>query len=238
MRSDGFLRWISFGLLAGIGLVGCAGEDELAPPFPSQSGQPSPDAAEYAPGPYGIGVGSTIENYKFVGFANAMAVNNAMQEIHLSDFYNPTGAGVFGPESPYGAGEPMPKALLIDVSSVWCGPCNYEAANVLPGLYDLYQPQGGEFLLQLADGPTVGDPAEPIHLSNWTAKYHVDYPAAIDPSYKLGALFEADAYPANMIIRTKDMKIVEVIAGAPEATSPFWNIFEDVLADQPVLPGD
>jgi len=34
------------------------------------------------------------------------------------------------------------------------------------------------------------------------------------------------------------MKIVEVIAGAPEENSSFWTIFEDVLADRPVLPSD
>jgi hypothetical protein len=224
---------------AGIGLAGCAVEDpEYAPSFPDQSGQPAADAADYPEGPYGISIGSTVTNYKFIGFVNAMLVNNAMQDIRLSDFYNPTGTDVFPEGSLYGANEPKPKALLIDVSSVWCGPCNYEADQVLPGLYEQYQPMGGEFLLQLADGPTPGKAAEPVHLSNWTNKYDVDYPATIDPTYKLGALFEADAFPANMIIRTKDMKIVEVISGAPEAGSSFWTTFEAVLADQPVLPSD
>jgi hypothetical protein len=237
MRSDAFLRWMGLVLVAAGGLVGCA-EDEAAPPFPEGSGQAAPDAAAYPGGPYGISIGSTVANYKFIGFANAAVLNNQMQEIKLSDFYNPTGADLYPEGSPYGAGQAKPKALLIDVASVWCGPCNYEAANVLPGLHQQYKPMGGEFLLQLADGPTPGEPAEPTHLSNWTNKYDVDYPAAIDPTYKLGALFEADAFPANMIIRTKDMKIVEVIAGAPEVGSSFWNTYEKVLQDQPVLPGD
>ncbi|MCC6553031.1 MAG: TlpA family protein disulfide reductase [Polyangiaceae bacterium] len=185
-----------------------------------------------------MSIGSTITNYKFIGFANAMLLSTAMQEIKMSDFYNPTGVDTFPEGSPYGSNAPKPKALLIDVSSVWCGPCNYEADVVLPVQHAKYKPQGGEFLLQLADGPTPGKAAQPDHLYTWTSQYDVDYPAAIDPTYKLGALFEADAFPANMIIRTKDMKIVEVVSGAPEADSSFWDIFEAVLNDQPVLPGD
>jgi hypothetical protein len=223
---------------AASGLLGCAGEDEAAPPFPEGGGQVAADAAAFPAGPYGISIGSTIANYKFIGFANAMVLSNQMQEIKLSDFYNPTGTEMFSADSPYGANTAKPKALLIDVSSVWCGPCNYEAANVLPGKYAQYNPMGGEFLLQLADGPTPGKAADSSHLYDWTSSYNVDYPAAIDPTYKLGALFEADAFPANMIIRTSDMKIVEVIAGAPEANSSFWTIFEDVLAGRPVLPSD
>lgn len=229
MRSDAILRWVALGLAATIGLVGCSGEDELAPEFPEGTGQPEASAKPYPAGPYGISIGSVITNYKFIGFVNAMQVNNAMQEIQMADFYNPTGTEVFPEGSPYGAGAPKPKALLIDVASVWCGPCNYEADAILPGEYSKYKPLGGEFLLQLADGPTPGEAAEPKHLFNWTSKYDVNYPAAIDPSYKLGALFEADAFPANMIVKTQDMTIVEVISGAPEAGSLFWTKFEQVL---------
>lgn len=237
MRNDVILRWMALGFVAVVGLVGCSksadeGEDTQAPPFPEGTGQPSSNADAYPAGPFGISKGSVIANFQFIGFANAAQVNDAMQEIHLSHFYNPTGTDVFPEGSPYGAGTPKPKALLIDVASVWCGPCNYEADAILPGLYAQYKPLGGEFLLQLADGPTPGTPAEPKHLFNWTSKYDVNYPAAIDPSYKLGALFEADAFPANMIIKTQDMTIVEVISGAPEEGGTFWKTYEKVLNGQ------
>jgi hypothetical protein len=237
MRIDVLFRTLALGVSL-LSLVGC-GEDDggvPAPVFPPGSGQLPNGAVAYPAGPYGVGVGSIIENYQFVGFANAMADTSAMQLIQLADFYNPTGEEVFPEGSPYGAGEPKPKALLIDVSSVWCPPCNEEAKDVLPSLYEKYQPQGGEFLLQLADGPTRNVPAEPKHLYNWTLKYKVDYPAAIDPSYKLSSLFEADAFPANMIIKTKDMTIVEVISGSPTpgtaAGNIFWKIFEKVLSGE------
>jgi thiol-disulfide isomerase/thioredoxin len=209
--------------------VGCA-EDERAPNFPEGSGQPAPDEAPYPAGPFGISVGSTITNYKFVGFVNSMADSTRLDEIKLSDFYNPTGTDVYPEGSPFGAGNPKPKVLLIDVSSSWCPPCQEEADVILPVEYAKYKPQGGEFLLQLADGPTPGTAATQNDLWKWTTKYQVDYPAAIDPAYKLGALFDADAFPANMIIKTEDMSIVEVIAGSPNAS--FWNIYAQVLNGQ------
>jgi hypothetical protein len=219
-------------MLAVMGLVGCGGSEEAedpipAPPFPEGTGQPSATAALYPGGPYGIKTGSVIYNYQFVGFINAAEYREGMQQIQLADFYNPTGTEVFPADSRYGANAPKPKALLINVSSVWCGPCNYEAAEVLPGEYVKYKPLGGEFLLQLADGPDYNTPAEPSDLDRWTRRYAVDYPATIDPAYKLGKLFSADAFPANMIVRTKDMTIVEVIAGTPD--DAFWRKFEGIL---------
>lgn len=213
-------------------LGGCAApEDELAPPFPEGSGQDAPNVAPYPGGPYGVSVGSTIANYKFVGLVNSMQVRDSLQEVRLSDFYNPTGDAVYSEdprEAQYGVDAPKPKALLVIVSSVWCAFCNIEADEVLPAKYQEYKAQGGEFVLQLADGPTRGKPAGQQELLSWTDKYSVDYPTVIDPTYKLGALFDADAYPANMIIDPRDMSVVEVIAGSP--TDGFWNTFEEVLA--------
>lgn len=233
MRNDLLLRWMATTLVA-FGLVGCAEEADIVPVpvFPSDTGQvPRGSAAiEYAAGPFGISKGSTVQNFEFVGFPNSLEDTTEMKPIQLADFYNPTGEAVFPEGSPYGAGTPKPKALLIVVSAVWCGPCNYEADEVLPGLYTKYQPQGGEFFLVLGDGPTPGVPAEAKNLYLWDKKYAVDYPSAIDPSSKLAALFEADAYPANLIIRTKDMKIIDVTSGAPPVGSTFWKTFEKILA--------
>lgn len=231
MRMDAVLGGMGLGLVAALGLVGCAGEEDPipAPDFPEGTGQPAANAARYPAGPYGINPGRVIANYQFVGYADAHANNDTMQPIQLADFYNPTGTEVFPEGSQYGAGEPKPKVLLIDVSSVWCGPCKDEAESVLPRLYEKYQPQGGEFLVQLADGRNPGEPAVARDLHRWTTQYEVKYPSAIDPSYKLGALFQADAFPANMLVKTQDMTIVEVVAGVPVENSTFWRTFEKIM---------
>lgn len=204
----------------------------VAPAFPEGQGQSDQIFKAYPPGPFGIGKGSVIANYQFIGYANALKNSQALQNLELADFYNPTGDAVHEDGSVLEVGSPKPKALLLAVSAVWCGPCNYEADEVLPGEYLKYKPQGGEFFVQLADGAVPGNPATTKSLFNWTSKYDVDYPMAVDPSYKLGALFEAEAYPANIIIKTSTMEIVEVIAGAPEPGSSFWTTYEKVLSGE------
>lgn len=198
-----------------------------APEFPEGSGQAPNGAAAYPPGPYGVSKGSIISNLEFVGYFNPMDKSRGMQLVTLADFYNPTGADVFPENTPYPelAGTPKPKALLIMVSASWCGPCQQEAAEVVPGKYEKYHPMGGEFLLQLVEGPNY-DPAVPKNLDSWTNKFDVNYPAAIDPSYKMGA-FVPGAFPANMIINTRTMEIVQVVTAAPSAT--FWTKFESLL---------
>jgi len=242
---NALLRVTGLGLVASIALAGCGGGDDPVekptkePVFDPGQGQSPSASIAYPSGAKGVNKGSIIANYQFVGFANKSTnTDGLLQPIQLADFYNPTGDGVY-PEPPEGVdpetmtyppGQAKPKALLIDVASVWCQPCNDEAHYVLPGLHDKYAPQGGEFLLQLADSSTPGEPATTTNLINWTTKYKVNYPATVDPTYKLGSLFDADAFPANMIIDTRTMEIVDVIAGVPEEGGSFWMTYEKVLA--------
>lgn len=193
-------------------------------------------ASAYPSGPYGVKPGSVIANYRFQGFPDSTKSMAMLEPIALGDFYNPTGKDVFPKGSPYGEGNPKPKALVIDVGSVWCGPCNLEAGTVLPKLRSKYQPQGGEFLDQLVDGAVQGQPAGQKELVAWTRKYKIDYPATIDPSYQLGALFEANTFPGNAIIDTRTMKLCQVISGEPDPTdnsigAAFWAKLDAVLAD-------
>jgi hypothetical protein len=213
--------------------AGCEGDtapvEEEAPPFPEGQGQDPNLGIAYPGGPYGVNLGSVVQNFKFVGFPRPESQTDDAFNIQLADFYNPSGEDVWPEGSPYGAGTPKPKALWIIVSAVWCGPCNAEAKDTLPGKYDEYAPQGVEFLLNLADGPTPGVPAEFKHLDSWVGKYETKFPAVIDPSYKLSALFQQNAFPTNMLVDTTTMEIVEVVAGPP--TSTFYGQLEDILGN-------
>jgi hypothetical protein len=218
---------------------GGSGGGYEAPDFPEGQGQAPIHEEAYPAGPYGVGIGSVMPNLQFVGVQNTTDQSQkAFHFIQLADFYNPTGNDTYPEGSPYGAGNAKPTVLLIDVASVWCGPCNYEAQNILPAKYKTYAPRGGEFLLQLADGPTPGIPATTTNLLNWAKKYKVEHPASIDPANKLEPYWDADAYPENFIIDTKTMKIVRRLAGAPiESLNgmvdpdgvAFWKTFEKYL---------
>ena len=232
------LKLLSVGVLATVALLGCGsddttnapantGGDTVAPEFPEGQGQAPAATVAYPEGPFGVSKGSIIQNYQFIGYPNALADSSALALIHLGDFYNPTGADVFPAGSPYGEGTAKPKALLLQFAASWCGPCNDEAANILPPKFLEYKPQGGMFFMQLTDGKTPGKAATIKDLNSWTSKYDLDYPASVDPTYKMMPLFEAAAFPANFIIDTRTMTIVEVVSGSP--SSSFWNKFENVL---------
>jgi hypothetical protein len=202
----------------------------------------APPTAPYPPGPYGIAQGAVIPDDKFPGFVNAQASNTTLQTISLGDFYNPHAGDasydpatpdeddrLFPPGSPYGAGKPKPTALLIDIASVWCGPCNEEAKSLLPGLYAKYHPCGGEFLFQLVEGPAPGTPATESNLRAWTKAYKVTYPATIDTSRQLGEFYSGNSFPDAAIVDTRTMKIVEAIQGVP--SDAFWAAYEAQLDD-------
>jgi hypothetical protein len=241
MRSDAILACLALGAVAVTGIAcsnaspsgtnpsGSTGSGGTVKPpaFTDNVGKAAVQQAAYPPGPYGVAIGSTLENYQFIGYQDAMKTTASMQAIQLADFYNPHGldktytppAGgqddrYFPASAGYeNAGKLKPTVLLLDIASVWCGPCNDEAGTILPAKHALYAPCGGEFLLQLADSETPGSPATPKNLYNWTLKYKVDFPGVIDPTYKLDPLYAVNAYPQNFVINTTNMKIVDVIAG-------------------------
>jgi hypothetical protein len=224
-------------LLSALALVAACGkppEDMKAPDFEGGGQMVSEVKAPYD-GPYGVGVGSVIKNYAFYGFANATVDKTALKQVQLADFYNPTGDGKYADGSPYGAGNSKPLALVIDRSAVWCEPCNYEAQNELPGKHAQYSPKG-QILLALDEGATPGTNPTQGDLTAWVTRYHVDYPATLNPQATLSAIVGIDAYPGHIIVRTKDMKIVKWIAGVPDDS--FWQLYQNVIDGKPVLPGD
>ena len=52
----------------------------------------------------------------------------------------------------------------------------------------------------------------------------------------MASIVGLDAYPGNVIVRTKDMKIVAQMSGEPG--QDFWNLFQKTIDGQPVLEGD
>lgn len=241
MRNDVILWCLAPALALAASLVACNDDrceglsttGELNQPV---NGPPAP----YPAGPYGTTKGAIVAQFQFVGYKNAHLSHLATQTIQLADFYNPhVDDPSYAPVAPeqddrlfpvasmYGSGSPKPKALAISVSSGWCGACKKEAKTVLPAKHALYKPLGGEFLVQLNDGVTPGHTAVQQDLVDWTTKFNVDFPATIDPDRQLDALFVAHAYPTNIILDTRTMKIVEVIAGVPG--DEFWAKFEDTL---------
>jgi hypothetical protein len=229
-----------FALLLASSVAACADDRPESSSPTGETNQPASVPMDYPPGPYGTSKGSVVARYQFKGFQNPRVESGSMQPIQLADFYNPHADDpgyapsdatqddrLFPSGSLYGSNAPKPRALSISVSSVWCGACQKEAKLVLPGKHLFYKPLGGEFMVQLNDGPAPGHAASQQDLLGWTTKFQVNFPATLDPSRQLDALFVTSAYPTNIILDTRTMRIVEVVPGVPNEA--YWNLFRDTL---------
>ncbi|MFO0759451.1 MAG: hypothetical protein U0359_23360 [Byssovorax sp.] len=226
--------------LLAVALPACnevASNDTIAAPDPITI---APSELSYPKGPYGVQKGAIIDNFKFDGFVDSTRQSATLEPIAFADFYNPHADDpaympasaalddrLYPNGSLHGEGTPKPRALLVNVAAVWCGPCNEEAKNVFPGKHARYKPCGGEFFLNLAESATQGSPATQKNLASWGKKYKSDFPIVIDPKYQLASFFDASAYPANMIVDPRTMTVVEVVMGVPGES--FWQKFEEVL---------
>jgi hypothetical protein len=211
-----------------LGVGACVDPDEGGEPDPFE-----PEAAttttgtsgelSYPLGPYGVARGQIIQNFSFSGFPAPDENNSDMVPLVLADFFNPTGDGVFPEGSPHGAGTPKPRAIGVVVGAVWCAPCQEEARRVLPEEHARLEPLGGELLFVLADTDKPGVPASKQDLVRWTDTFDSDYPSVLDPAYALGAVIKSDSFPANILVDTRDMSIVDIVSGVPPES--YWDEF-------------
>jgi hypothetical protein len=241
VRTSEFLTGLALGAALSMSTFGCNEDGANGSDLPPPDRPMAATTTVYPAGPYSVHPGDVIAAFEFQGFASPVQSSAALVPIKLADFYNPHAddAGykptdpalddrLFPKGSPHGEGKPKPKALAIDIGAIWCGPCNYEAKTELPPRHLKYRPLGGEFLFQLADGATQGKAATEKDLVTWTKKYKVDYPSTIDVDKQLTTSFDANSYPANMIINLRTMRIVAVVAGVPDES--FWTTFEATIA--------
>lgn len=159
----------------------------------------------YPDGPYGSGIGATIENLTLLGWskpAEAKYDPNKLEKLDFADYYNPNG------DKPY-------KLVWLSSHAVWCGVCNAMFTQMRDeGTAGKLHMKGVEIFATLfEDGKNPPNPATPENLSAWGMKYQATYPLAVDPGLVLGAYYEVDAIPANVIVETKSMKIVASVVG-------------------------
>lgn len=187
-------------------LTGSAGTDTGSSPNAQVPGAgPTSTFADYPAGPYGTGRGATIENLSFLGWRHPDAAGYdtaKFETVRLSDFYDPDGhTGL--------------KLLAINASAVWCGVCRAEYQDMkTTDVYATFRAKGVEILGTLFEDNAYY-PAQPVDLTNWgvLASHAVKFPLVLDPGFKMGAYFDSDATPLNMLVDVRTMHIVSVTMG-------------------------
>lgn len=185
----------------------------------SASGTPDYRRQDYPAGPYGVGVGATLEDFAFLGWRDPVAANydiERMETVRLSEFYNPDGrSGV--------------KLIWINASAVWCTVCRAEMRDIKSqDINGTMGPRGLQLLETLfEDNDSL--PATPLDLQKWgqVVDHSIDFPLVLDPGFKLGAFFTSDATPLNMLVDARTMRIVDATMGY---SADYWQRVDEHLS--------
>ena len=112
--------------------------------------------------------------------------------------------------------------MAINASAVWCSVCRSEYVDMkTKGTYAEYHAKGMELLGTLFEDNAYY-PAQPTDLHNWgsVSNHAVAFPLVLDPGFKMGAYFDSDATPLNMLIDVRTMTIVSITMGY---STTYWT---------------
>lgn len=204
---------------AAAGTAGTAGGPPTTP-----SDDPSTPGGDYQKrtypaGPYGTGVGATLEDYSFLGWHDPVAAGydeTKLEQVSLSEYYDPDGTkGI--------------KLIWINASAVWCSVCRTEMKDIKNnGVRAAFAPKGVQLLGTLFEDARSG-PAKPKDLRSWgmLPAHSIDFPLVLDPGFKLGTFFTSDATPLNMLVDARTMKVVSATMGY---SLDYWQQVDNYLA--------
>ena len=176
----------------------------------------------YPAPPYGAAVGATVDNYRFLGWANPATAKydtNQLSEIQLAQFYDPDGKnGV--------------KYLVITSTAVWCSACKLEYQDMASGQTDKYTAKGVRFLGALFQNNNESNPspASPSDLSRWAQTFSVTFNFVLDPEFRFGNFFDREATPMEMIVDAKTMQVEDISTGwATSGPGSTWSKLDQLL---------
>lgn len=202
---------------------GCSGQDPE--PFDDGSGAAVEGAGlslrqAYPEPPFGTKVGAVIEDFRFYGWRDPKAAGydpSQLEPISLADYFDPDGTSDH-------------RYIAFGAMAVWCGVCRAEAAQIRDeGTAGRLRSRGALLMHSLFED-NDHEPATPADMQAWTGLFEVDYPFVLDNGFKLGAFFDKEATPMNLIIDTSTMRIVYLEVGwLPSGDDSMLSVLERLL---------
>ncbi|MBM4370956.1 MAG: redoxin domain-containing protein [Deltaproteobacteria bacterium] len=185
-------------LMLGLLLAGCDGGGDGGGGG-TDTGAPADDASggegvavlpqDYPAPPHGKTVGAVIENHTF------LIPGDPPTEVRLSDYYQ----------------HETKKILLINASAGWCGACKQEAGE-MNDIFLANKARGFDLLYTLFEDWN-GGPVNQDFYEGWVSQYGGDYTTVLDPEFELGAYFNVESTPMNMLVDLSTMTIVWLKTG-------------------------
>jgi hypothetical protein len=175
----------------------------------------NPQGAAYPNTNFGFQVGSTIKNFKFLGFPNAN-VAGGLQPISLAEYFDPSATEY--------------KMIHIQAAGSWCTACRGETTALVPLAAQL-QAKKVLWLVSLAEGPTPGVASTKTDLQKWISDFNSPFTHVLDPNNaNLGPFYDRSALPWNSNINAKTMVVLTSGTGGAQSGDQILQDIDDALA--------
>jgi thiol-disulfide isomerase/thioredoxin len=90
------------------------------------------------------------------------------------------------------------KVILLEFSTMWCGPCRAEAAELM-GLYNAYR-ERGFVIVQCIYQDEDHNPADRADLLRWMQEFAISFTVFNDPDKSTVNAYKLTAIPLNIVI--------------------------------------
>jgi len=106
------------------------------------------------------------------------------------------------------------KVALVDISALWCNPCNLEGQDLPIHGAPAWLPQGGIIFSIMAEGNTPGSHvAYKADLDTWIGRHATNYPFVLSPDSLIASIISLPSWPTNIFVNLRDMTVLESFQG-------------------------
>jgi thiol-disulfide isomerase/thioredoxin len=119
------------------------------------------------------------------------------------------------------------KVVFLNFWATWCGPCRQEMPS-METLYQRFKDQGLEIL--------AVDCREDASLVSWFMnEYKLSFPAALDTSGRIAAIYGITAFPTTYIIDREGFIITRIVGSRNWNTPKLFSAFAALLGAGPLI---
>jgi hypothetical protein len=106
------------------------------------------------------------------------------------------------------------KVALVDISALWCNPCNLEGQDLPIHGAPVWLPQGGIIFSILAEGAVEGShTVAKADLDTWIGRHNTNYPFVMSLDGLVAEIIQLPSWPTNIIINLRDMTVLDSFQG-------------------------